>query len=76
MNRIAANALKILRLLPRAALLLSLLAAPVLAMPMMRADAGSTIEAPGRLQSGCRRPRSAAGRAPPSSSRRHAPQRP
>ena len=35
-----------LRLLPRAALILLVLAAPVLAMPMMRADAGSTIEAP------------------------------
>ena len=52
MNRIAANALNILRLLPRAALLLSLLAAPVLAMPMMRADAGSTIEAPALRKSG------------------------
>ncbi|TJW12594.1 MAG: hypothetical protein E5W82_15835 [Mesorhizobium sp.] len=52
MNRIAANALKILRLLPRAALILMLLAAPVLAVPAMRADAGSTIEAPALKKSG------------------------
>ncbi|ODT30109.1 MAG: hypothetical protein ABS35_07215 [Kaistia sp. SCN 65-12] len=35
-----------LRLLPRASLLLLALAAPVLAVPMMRADSGSIIEAP------------------------------
>ncbi|MER8751769.1 hypothetical protein NKH57_21265 [Mesorhizobium sp. M1050] len=52
MNRIAATALKILRLLPRAALILAVLAAPVLAVPMMRADAGSTIEAPALKKSG------------------------
>ncbi|TGQ46778.1 hypothetical protein [Mesorhizobium sp. M00.F.Ca.ET.216.01.1.1] len=52
MNRIADNALKILRLLPRAALILMLLAAPVLAVPAMRADAGSTIEAPALKKSG------------------------
>jgi hypothetical protein len=52
MNRIAASALKILRLLPRAALILSLLAAPVLAVPMMRTNAGSTIEAPALKKSG------------------------
>lgn len=46
MNRLAASAMKTLRLLPRAALILVLLAAPVLAVPMMRAEAGSTIEAP------------------------------
>lgn len=38
MNRITTSALNILRLLPRAALILMLLAAPVLAVPMMRAD--------------------------------------
>ncbi|UVK44529.1 hypothetical protein BPNPMPFG_006455 [Mesorhizobium sp. AR07] len=52
MNRIAANALNILRLLPRAALILMVLAAPVLAVPMMRSDAGSTIEAPALRKSG------------------------
>lgn len=52
MNSIAANTLKILRLLPRAALILTLLAAPVLAVPTMRADAGSTIEAPALKKSG------------------------
>ncbi|TIV15138.1 MAG: hypothetical protein E5V74_08625 [Mesorhizobium sp.] len=46
MNRIADNATKILRLLPRAMLILMLLAAPVLAVPMMRADMGHRIEAP------------------------------
>ncbi|MGX9179574.1 hypothetical protein [Mesorhizobium sp. BHbdii] len=45
MNRIVANALKALRLVPRATLILTVLAAPVLAVPTMRADAGSTIEA-------------------------------
>ena len=52
MNRIAANALKTLRLLPRAALILTVLAAPVLAVPMMRADAGSTTDAPALKKSG------------------------
>jgi hypothetical protein len=52
MSRIAANALKTLRLLPRAALILTVLAAPVLAVPMMRADAGSTIDAPALKKSG------------------------
>ncbi|RWA99274.1 MAG: hypothetical protein EOQ39_26780 [Mesorhizobium sp.] len=52
MNRIAANALKTLRLLPRAALILTVLAAPVLAVPMMRSDAGSTIDAPALKKSG------------------------
>ncbi|MBZ9814985.1 hypothetical protein [Mesorhizobium sp. CA7] len=46
MNRIADNATKILRLLPRAMLILILLAAPVLAVPMMRADTSHRIEAP------------------------------
>lgn len=46
MNRIAAIATKTLRLLPRATLILMLLAAPVLAVPMMRADTGHRIEAP------------------------------
>ncbi|RUX93275.1 MULTISPECIES: hypothetical protein [unclassified Mesorhizobium] len=52
MNRIAANALKTLRLLPRAALILTVLAAPVLAVPMMRTDTGSTIDAPALNKSG------------------------
>lgn len=46
MSRIADNATKILRLLPRAMLILTLLAVPVLAMPMMRVDTGHRIEAP------------------------------
>ncbi|BAV51901.1 Uncharacterized protein MLTONO_6999 [Mesorhizobium loti] len=52
MTRIAANTLQTLRLLPRAALVLVALSAPVLAVPMMRADAGSTIEAPALKNSG------------------------
>ncbi|MCZ8543204.1 hypothetical protein OOJ09_03360 [Mesorhizobium qingshengii] len=52
MNRIGANALKTLRLLPRAVLILMVLAAPVLAVPMMRADAGSTIDAPALKKTG------------------------
>ncbi|CCV12616.1 hypothetical protein [Mesorhizobium sp. STM 4661] len=52
MNRIVANALKTLRLLPRAALILTVLSAPVLAVPMMRADTGSTIEAPALKKNG------------------------
>ncbi|BCH17724.1 MULTISPECIES: hypothetical protein [unclassified Mesorhizobium] len=52
MNHIVANALKTLRLLPRAALILTVLAAPVLAVPTMRADAGSTIEAPALKKTG------------------------
>ncbi|TPK69116.1 hypothetical protein FJ546_00425 [Mesorhizobium sp. B2-4-19] len=52
MTRIAANTLKTLRLLPRAALILVLLAAPVLAVPMMRTNTGSTIEAPALRKSG------------------------
>lgn len=46
MNRIASIAMTSLRLLPRATLILMLLAAPVLAVPMMRADTGHRIEAP------------------------------
>ena len=46
MNRITATATNILRLLPRATLILMLLAAPVLAVPMVRANTGNTIEAP------------------------------
>ena len=46
MNRFTTLAMKSLRLLPRATLILMLLAAPVLAVPMMRADTGHRIEAP------------------------------
>jgi hypothetical protein len=52
MDRIVANALKTLRLVPRATLILMVLAAPVLAVPSMRADAGSTIEAPALKKTG------------------------
>lgn len=52
MNAFAATALKTLRLMPRAMLLLMLLAAPVLAVPTMRADSGATIEAPALKKSG------------------------
>ena len=52
MDRIVANALKTLRLVPRATLILMVLAVPVLAVPTMRADAGSTIEAPALRKTG------------------------
>lgn len=42
----AADIATTLRLLPRAALILLALAAPVLAVPMVRGDDGTTIEAP------------------------------
>lgn len=52
MNRLAANFWIVLRLLPRTALMLMVLAAPVLAVPMMRADTGSIIEAPAMKKKG------------------------
>ncbi|RWB94899.1 hypothetical protein [Mesorhizobium sp.] len=52
MDRIVANALKTLRLVPRATLILMVLAAPVLAVPTMRTDAGSMIEAPALKKTG------------------------
>ena len=52
MNAIVANSLNILRLLPRAAVILAVLAAPVLAVPMVRGDTGATIEAPSLKKKG------------------------
>ena len=52
MNRTALNALNTLRLLPRAVLVLIVLSAPVLAMPMMRAAADTTIDAPAAKKHG------------------------
>ena len=52
MNRIAANAMKTLRLLPRAALILTVLSAPVLAVPTMRSNADTTIEEPAQKNHG------------------------
>ncbi|MET3790731.1 hypothetical protein [Aquamicrobium terrae] len=52
MNAIIDNSLTILRLMPRAALILALLAAPVLAVPMVRGDMGLTIEAPSLKKKG------------------------
>ena len=46
MNRFTTETFKMLRLLPRAAIITLLLAAPVLAVPMMHGDIGSTIDAP------------------------------
>jgi hypothetical protein len=46
MTRPLARTLKLLRLLPRAVLMMLLLAAPVLAVPSIRAGEGTTIEAP------------------------------
>lgn len=52
MTTIAANIMKTLRLLPRASLILLMLAAPVLAVPMMRAESHSIIEAPSMKKGG------------------------
>jgi hypothetical protein len=52
MNRINANLRTILRLLPRAAVMLVLLAAPVLAVPSLQAGNGNTIEAPAMKKTG------------------------
>lgn len=52
MTRLATNTLKTLRLLPRATLILLVLAAPVLAVPAIRGDIGSTIEAPTMKKTG------------------------
>jgi hypothetical protein len=46
MSRIIANLKIITRLLPRAAIMLLLLAAPVLAVPSLHAGKSATIEAP------------------------------
>ena len=52
MSRFLAQTTKTLRLLPRAALILLVLAAPVLAVPSMRDHGGSTIEAPAMKKMG------------------------
>jgi hypothetical protein len=52
MSRIPAKTMMALRLLPRAALILMVLAAPVLAVPSMRDHGGSTIEAPAMKKMG------------------------
>ncbi len=52
MTRFASSPLKILRLAPRAACILLALAAPVLALPGLRADPVSTIEAPALKKNG------------------------
>lgn len=52
MTRIVPNGFKILRLLPRAALILLVLAVPVLAVPAMHSGPVSTIEAPALKKNG------------------------
>lgn len=52
MNRTVAHIANLLRLLPRALIILLVLAAPVLAVPHLRADNGSTIEAPAARKGG------------------------
>ncbi|RJG45855.1 MULTISPECIES: hypothetical protein [unclassified Mesorhizobium] len=52
MNKIAATSMNTLRLLPRAALILAMLAAPVLAVPAARGSTGTTIEAPAHKKVG------------------------
>ena len=46
MTRSATQIAQVLRLLPRALLILLVLAAPVLAVPQLRGSDGATIEAP------------------------------
>ncbi|CAM5501498.1 hypothetical protein ATER59S_03672 [Aquamicrobium terrae] len=52
MPRSAAKIRKFLHLLPRAGIILVLLAAPVLAVPSLRADPGAIIEAPAPKKTG------------------------
>jgi hypothetical protein len=52
MIRINANLRTILRLLPRTAVMLLLLAAPVLAVPGINSGSGATIEAPALQKTG------------------------
>lgn len=52
MHRPLAQTVKILRLLPRAMLITLALAAPVLALPQLRGDADTVIEAPNLKKSG------------------------
>jgi hypothetical protein len=52
MTPITSNVLKVLRLLPRAAFVAMLLAAPLLAMPAARSASVTTIEAPALKKSG------------------------
>ena len=47
-----AQTLTVLRLLPKAAIMMLVLAAPVLALPSLRDDIGSTIEAPQQKKTG------------------------
>lgn len=49
---LSTNIANFLRLVPRASIIMLALAAPVLAVPMMRADNGSIIEAPALHKSG------------------------
>ena len=52
MSHIHANLRTILRLLPRTAIMLMLLAAPVLAVPSINPSGGATIEAPALQKTG------------------------
>lgn len=52
MNRLTATTLKTLKLLPRAVLIVGVLAAPVLAMPAAGGNQVAVIEAPGFKKTG------------------------
>ncbi|WP_315919494.1 hypothetical protein [Mesorhizobium sp. SP-1A] len=52
MSRSASNLRRFLRVAPRAAMILLMLAAPVLAVPSLRSGAGATIEAPAPQKTG------------------------
>ncbi|MEP9371049.1 hypothetical protein [Mesorhizobium sp. KR1-2] len=52
MNKIHSFSMKILRILPQAALIAGMLAAPILAIPKARGSTGATIEAPAQEKVG------------------------
>ncbi|MFC5385381.1 hypothetical protein ACFPLB_05285 [Aquamicrobium segne] len=52
MSIMTQNSRSFLHILPRAMLILTMLTAPVLAVPVLRADTGQTIEAPALKKKG------------------------
>lgn len=52
MSRTLTHSLKLLRLLPRAMLMMLIVSAPVLAVPSVRGGEGRTIEAPAMKKTG------------------------
>jgi hypothetical protein len=52
MNEMHKFSMKVLRILPQAALVAGILAAPILAIPKARGSSGATIEAPAQEKMG------------------------